>query len=145
MYKNPYIPISMADNKGRGEEMTTSIGNINAFSYGSSFSGAAAAGKLYVPVSKTALLYSHFDHVSGVAAKAGQQGVSISKIRILNSLIERMSAIKNEPAKQVSNLTENQANALIESYQKQLQQALQNPYILNGAQPMAGDLFSLLA
>ena len=56
-----------------------------------------------------------------------------------------MSAIKNEPAKQVSNLTENQANALIESYQKQLQQAMQVPYMLNGAQPMAGDLFSLLA
>jgi len=125
--------------------MTSSIGNINAFSYGSSMAGAAMAGKLYVPVSKSVLLYSHFDHVSGVAAKAGQDGVSISKIRILNSLIERMAAIKNEPAKQISDLTENQADALIQNYQKQLQQALQTPYILSGAQPMAGDLFSLLA
>ena len=125
--------------------MTSSIGNINAFSYGSSMAGAAMAGKLYVPVSKSVLLYSHFDHVSGVAAKAGQDGVSISKIRILNSLIERMAAIKNEPAKQISDLTENQTDALIQNYQKQLQQALQTPYILSGAQPMAGDLFSLLA
>ena len=125
--------------------MTSAIGNINAFSYGSSFSGIAAAGKLYVPVSKSALLYSHFDHVSGVAAKAGQNGVSISKIRILNSLIERMAAIKNEPSKQVSNISPEQADALIQNYQKQLQQALQTPYILSGAQPMAGDLFSLLA
>ena len=124
--------------------MTSIIPGLSSFDYNSS-SMAVAAGKMYVPVSKTALLYSHFDHVSGVAAKSGQQGVSISKIRILNSLIERMSAIKNEPVKQISNLTENQADALIQNYQKQLQQALQTPYILNGAQPMAGDLFSLLA
>ena len=76
--------------------MTSAIGNINAFSYGSSMASSPAMGKLYVPVSKTALLYSHFDHVSGVAARSGQNGVSISKLRILNSLIEHMSAIKNE-------------------------------------------------
>ena len=70
--------------------MTTSIGNINTFSYGTGYGSgpAAASGKLYVPVSKSALLYSHFDHVSGVAASGGQSGVSISKLRILNSLID---------------------------------------------------------
>ena len=125
--------------------MTSIIPGLSSFSYNSS-SMAAVAGKMYVPVSKSALLYSHFDHVSGVAASNGQSGVSISKLRILNSLIERVSAIKNEPVKQFGeNLPSNQVDQLIQNYQKQLKQALQTPYILNGAQPLAGDLFSLLA
>ena len=124
--------------------MTGSIGNFNAYSY-SSLSGSGAAGKLYVPVSKSALLYSHFDHVSGVAAKSGQNGVSISKIRILNSLIERLSAIKNEPKTSFTDMSDEQADALIKNLQTQLKQAVQTPYILNGAQPMPGDLFSIQA
>ncbi len=124
--------------------MTSIIPGLAGFSYSNS-SIVAAAGKMYVPVSKSALLYSHFDHVSGVAAGNGQNGVSISKLRILNSLIERVSAIKNEPAKTLKEVSPDQADALIQNYQKQLQQALQTPYILNGAQPQAGDIFSLLA
>ena len=124
--------------------MTSIIPGLAGFSYSNS-SMVAAAGKMYVPVSKSALLYSHFDHVSGVAAGNGQSGVSISKLRILNSLIERVSAIKNEPAKTLKEVSPDQADALIQNYQKQLQQALQTPYILNGAQPQAGDIFSLLA
>ena len=124
--------------------MTSIIPGLAGFSYSNS-SIVAAAGKMYVPVSKSALLYSHFDHVSGVAAGNGQNGVSISKLRILNSLIERVSAIKNEPAKTLKEVSPDQADALIQNYQKQLQQALQTPYILNGAQPQAGDLFTLLA
>lgn len=124
--------------------MTSIIPGLAGFSYSNS-SIVAAAGKMYVPVSKSALLYSHFDHVSGVAAGNGQNGVSISKLRILNSLIERVSAIKNEPAKTLKEVSPDMADSLIQNYQKQLQQALQTPYILNGAQPQAGDLFSLLA
>ena len=124
--------------------MTSIIPGLAGFSYSNS-SIVAAAGKMYVPVSKSALLYSHFDHVSGVAAGNGQNGVSISKLRILNSLIERVSAIKNEPAKTLKEVSPDMADSLIQNYQKQLQQALQTPYILNGAQPQAGDLFTLLA
>ncbi len=125
--------------------MTSAIGNINAFSYGSSMASSAAMGKLYVPVSKSVLLYSHFDHVSGVAATSGQSGVSITKLRILNSLIEHMSAIKNEEPKTVQDISPERADALIQNYQQQLSKALQTPYILSGAQPQAGDLFTLLA
>ena len=125
--------------------MTSIIPGLSNFSYSSS-TIAAAAGKMYVPVSKSALLYSHFDHVSGVAAGNGQNGVSISKLRILNSLIERVSAIKNEPVKQFGeNISTEHADQHIQNYQKQLQSALQTPYILSGAQPMAGDLFSIQA
>ncbi len=123
--------------------MTSSLGYINAFSYSNTMVSSGASGKLYVPVSRSALLYSNFDHVSGVAAKTGQQGISISKIRILNTLIERLSAIKNQPKDSISDISDKQADALIENYQKQIQQAAQTPYITNGAQPMAGSLFQI--
>lgn len=123
--------------------MTSSIGYVNAFSYSSSAMSSGVAGKLYVPVSKSALMYSHFDHVTGVAASSNQSGVSISKIRILNSLIERLSAIKNEPKDSIQDISDDQADVLIEAYQKQIQQAAATPYILNGAQPMAGALFQI--
>ena len=122
--------------------MSSAIGNFNTFSYSSIASSGVSASKLYVPVSKSALLYSHFDHVSGVVAGNGQKGVSISKIQILNSLIERLSALKKEPKESISDISDDQADALIKQYQKQMQQAIQTPYILSGAQPMAGDLFS---
>lgn len=128
------------------KKMTTSIGNINAFSYGSSFgtSPVASSGKLYVPVSKSALLYSHFDHVSGVAASSGQMGVSISKIRILNSLIDHLSAIKNEPKQSFTDISDDQADVLIQAYQQQIQQTMKtNTYALAGAQPQAGALFQI--
>ena len=122
--------------------MTTSLRNINAYFYSGTM--AASAGKLYVPVSKTALLYSHFNHVSGVAAKPGQSGVSISKIQILNSLIDRLSAIKNKPKDSVTDISNEQADVLIKNYQQQIQMAVkQIPYILAGAQPQAGSLFQI--
>ena len=124
--------------------MSSAIGNFNTFSYGS-IASSGIGSKLYVPVSKSSLLYSHFDHVSGVLAGKGQNGVSVSKLQILNSIIERLSAIKNQPKESISGLTEKQADVLIEQYQKQMQQAIQTPYILSGVQPMAGDLFSINA
>ena len=125
--------------------MTSAIGNYsNAYSYSGAVGSSGAAGKLYVPVSKSALLYSHFDHVSGVAARSGQEGVSISKIRILNSLIDRLSAIKNQPKESITDISDDQAQVLIEQYQKQIQQTVaQKPYVLAGAQPQAGALFSI--
>ena len=124
--------------------MTGAIGNYSSIiSYGG-MANSGAAGKLYVPVSRSALLYSHFDHVSGVAAGNGQQGVSISKIRILNSLIDRISAIKNQPKESITDISDDQAQVLIEQYQKQLQQTVaQQSFALAGAKPMAGALFQI--
>ncbi len=124
--------------------MTGAIGNYSSIiSYGG-MANSGSAGKLYVPVSRAALLYSHFDHVSGVAAGNGQPGVSISKIRILNSLIDRISAINNQPKESITDISDDQAQVLIEQYQKQLQQTVaQQSFMLAGAQPMAGALFQI--
>ena len=125
--------------------MAVSTSYINAFSYSSTISNGGASGKLYVPVSRSSLIYSNFDHVSGVAVKTGQQGVSISKIRILNSLIDRLASIKNEPKKSVQDISDKQADALIKNYQKQISQAMQPPYIVNGAKSLPGELFQIQA
>lgn len=118
-------------------------------SINSSYTNVASgnANKLYVPVSKSAVLYSHFDHVSGFVAKNGQGGVSISKIQILNTLIDHLSSIKSGkvPAA-VKNSTPEQLNSMIENYQTQIRQAVKaaevTPYALAGARPEAGSLFS---
>ena len=123
--------------------MTSNLGYINAYSYSSSMVSSGASGKLYVPVNRSAILYANFDHVSGVAAKTGQEGISISKIRILNSLIDRLCAIKNQPKESIQDISNDQADELIKNYQQQIKQAAQTPYIGNGAKPLEGSLFQI--
>ena len=123
--------------------MTSSIGNINAFSYSSNIINGAG-GKLYVPVNKLSLVYSNFDHVQGVAAKRGQNGVSISKIQILNALIDRLSQIKNQPKESITDISDQQAEALKKNYQEQIQQAVkQSAYAYTSLKAETGVLFSL--
>ena len=111
------------------------------------FSAGTTGSKLYVPVSHSSLLYSHFDHVSGFPAKKGQNGVSISKIQILNTLIDHLSSIKagKTPAAMKST-SPDEINSLIENYQTQIRQAVaasQNSlYGIAGSRPEAGVLFS---
>ncbi len=108
------------------------------------------AAKLYVPVSKSVVLYSHFDHVSGFVAKNGQNGISISKIQILNTLIDHLSSIKSGkiPAA-VKNSTPEQIDSLITNYQTQIRQAVKAadsvPNGVAGARPEPGVLFSINA
>lgn len=120
--------------------MTSSIGNLNPYSYG------AGAAKVYVPVSKNAVLYSHFDHVSGVTAKNGQKGVSITKIQILNAMIDRLSSMKNEPKYSFSDINEETAEQLIKNFQFQIKQAVtEAPQFMAGSMPQAGEVFSFMA
>lgn len=122
--------------------MSTFIGNLNTMKY-ESLSASNNAGKLYVPVNKTALMYSHFEHVSGVAARAGQNGVSINRLRILNSLIERVADIKNQEPVTVKSVSESEVEKMIAAYQNEMKNAMKNTYALSGARPLPGQLFSL--
>lgn len=124
--------------------MSSFIGNLNTIKY-ESLSSSNNAGKLYVPVNKTALMYSHFEHVSGVAAGSGQNGVSINRLRILNSLIERVSALKNEKPATVKSLGSNEIEKMIQAYQKEMKAAMKNTYALSGTRPLPGELFSIQA
>lgn len=137
-FTNPKYRVETLNN--RGAYMSVSISSA----YGRV---PTAGAKLYVPVSNSSLLYSHFDHVSGFKAAKGQKGVSISKLQILNTLIDHLSSVKSgKVPKALKAETPEQIDSLIENYQKQIRQTIQanesQLYGLAGARPEAGVLFS---
>ena len=121
--------------------------NANSYNYTSVISGGQ--GKLYVPVSQSNVIYAHFDHVTGVAAQPNQPGVSISKIQILNSLLNQLISMKSQPKLNVApeNMDDSQLDALIQSTQSKIQTNVQmaqaTGYGLAGVAPEAGAVFSL--
>ena len=108
---------------------------------------AAQSGRMSLPVSPSSYIYSHFKHVSGTPAPEGTQGVNISKLKILDTLIEQLSKIKKMSSSDLGSLDasdENRINALIEQYQKQIKAAqVVTPY--TPAAPVTGALFSISA
>jgi hypothetical protein len=106
---------------------------------------AAKNGRMSLPVAPAQLIYSHFKHVSGTPAPEGTQGVNISKLKIINTLIEQLSRMKNEtPANlgEMSASDEKRIDAMIEQYQKQLK-AAQSVAHYAPAAPNAGVLFNI--
>jgi hypothetical protein len=109
------------------------------------------SGKASVPVSPSAYIYSHFEHVSGVPAPEGVKGVNIDKLKILDTLIDQLSRMKNQPEPPEALLigtdqdNEKRINALIEQYQNQIRTTqaanANNPYA--AAAPLVGALFSI--
>jgi len=105
----------------------------------------ASSGRMTLPVSPGMLIYSHFKHVSGTPAPEGTQGVNITKLKILDTMIEQLSRMKNQPQAEFGNLDgsdEERINALIEQYQKQIKSAM-SVSVYSPAAPATGALFSL--
>ena len=103
----------------RGVIPNNSIPDIN-------FAVSASAGrKLSLPVDPASLIYSHFKNVAGVPAPEGSGGVTISKLNILDVLIEQMNKLRTNPALPPSNNNNAMArlNAINEAYRKEFQQA----------------------
>jgi len=106
---------------------------------------ASQAGRTSLPVAPAMVIYSHFKHVSGTPAPDGIQGVNINKLRILDTMIEQLSKMKNRPMADFGNFEgtdEQRINALIEQYQKQLKTA-QAVSVYTPAAPAAGMLFNI--
>lgn len=81
-------------------------------------------GKFTFPVSPDAYIYSHFRHVAGTPAPDGQQGISITRLKILDTLIEQLSQLKKgSPTLSNTALSEKQIDALIDQYTKELKAA----------------------
>ena len=118
---------------------------INGLSVPSLNYTLAQGGKTSLPVDPSALIYSHFEHVSGIPAQNGLQGVPISKLNLLDVLIGRLSKLP-APSKPVNPFEG--IDAAIESYRNLLQQAVE----AKAAMPYApspntntGALFTLLS
>ena len=106
---------------------------------------ASNYGRTSLPVSPGLVIYSHFKHVSGTPAPEGTQGVNINKLRILDTMIEHLSKMKNRPVAEFGNFDgsdEKRINALIEQYQKQIK-AAQAVSIYTPAAPASGALFNI--
>jgi hypothetical protein len=100
-----------------------------------------------LPVAPSSLIYSHFEHVSGVPAPDGSRGVTINKLKILNVLIEQLGQIKKQP-RNAGPLSDERIDALIEQYEGQIRSAqaanAAMPYKPRPAAPL-GAVFSLVA
>ena len=105
----------------------------------------AQSGKMALPVDPSAVIYSHFEHVSGIPAQNGLQGVSISKLNLLDVLIGRLNQMP-VPKKAVNPF--DGLDSAIESYRNLVRQAKASsdamPYIPS-PNTRSGALFSLLS
>jgi hypothetical protein len=88
------------------------------------------SGRNSYPVSPANYIYSHFKHVSGTPAPDGMQGVSISKLKVLDVMIERLSKMKQQSdismaqnSKSGQQMSDKQIDALIETYKNEMKQA----------------------
>ena len=54
----------------------------------------SSGGRTFVPVKPSMYGYAQFQYVSGYPARNGQEGVSIDKIKILNTLIDQLVTMR---------------------------------------------------
>lgn len=84
------------------------------------------SSKLSLPVAPSTYIYSQFKHVSGTPAPEGVRGVSITKLKVLDVLIDQLAQLKKD--KQVGmerpgEPSEEQLDALIEQYENDIRKA----------------------
>ena len=110
---------------------------------------ASQGGKASIPVSPSAYIYSQFKHVSGVPAPEGVSGLSINKLKIIDTLIEQLYRMKKQPEISEIDIEEKNSeiytNALIEKYNNDIRNtqmaSASNPYA--PAMPFVGAIFSI--
>jgi len=114
------------------------------------YSAGGSGGRVNLPVSPHEILYANFPHVSGVAASPGEPVASIDRLKILDTLIERLSGMKSQPlaaAEKPSSLSSERIDALIEEYGAELRSRALAPVQPYASVPSvaSGMLFNLAA
>lgn len=117
----------------------------------------SAGGRAFVPVKASQVLYSHFKYVSGFAQAQGQSGMSIDKLRILNSIIDQLVSMKTNEAQKAeltksvaaqieSEISENQIDGLLDYYHNQIKNTMiQTENIGYGGTPLPAAVLDLTA
>jgi len=105
-------------------------------------------GKTSLPVSPSSLIYAQFKHVSGVPAPEGVRGVNINKLAIIDTLVEQLSRMKQQPEPLIGEQEmdwENRVNAMIGQYHNQVRNVqaanVNNPYAQ--PDPLIGAVFNI--
>jgi len=101
------------------------VGGVSSLTIPNLSYTAAQYGKMSLPVDPSLLIYSNFEHVSGMAAPKGINGVSISKLNLLDVLIGMVSQINKAPVtKAPANVDPTKGvDSLIENMQSHIRQA----------------------
>lgn len=86
---------------------------------------SAKSSRIGLPVSNKSVIYSYYKHVHGYSSGDKSQTVPISKIRILNNLIENLSKMKGDQSiknsiSSTEKMSSEATNRLIETYAKEL-------------------------
>lgn len=85
-----------------------------------------ASGRLSLPSSQS--FFVRFKHVSGIPSGERGEGYSIAKLRILDTLIDRLSSLKGGnhggEGEKTGGLSEKALDAMMENLQKQLHDSL---------------------
>ncbi len=87
------------------------------------------SNRIGLPVANRSLIYSYFKHVQGYSAGENANTVPISKIRILNNIIDNLSKIKRDNSLNIDlpmdgNLSSEALGELIDRYAKELHQTI---------------------
>ena len=113
-------------------EMTSGLLSTYSYSYASMHN---ASGKVAIPVKPSMVIYSQLEHISGYADPKDSSGISLNKVYMLNTLIDKVSASKVETTAgkiDIKGLSEEQLDTMISDYQAKLQTQLTtaktNPY-----------------
>ena len=108
----------------------------------------ATSGRVSVPSAQ----FVSLEHISGMPAAGQTGGYSITKLRILDALLDRLAVLKGErPSAQTEGLSGEGLDTTIENLQKNLRDALKNvsstPFAaaLGAGADIGGQLFSFLA
>lgn len=106
------------------------------------------SGTVYVPVNSNQVIYSQFDHVSGIPVPEGENGVSVKKLQILNHLIDQLVSMKKIQApteaqqSELLSMSDQELDSQIFTYEDMLKTALDqaqdNPYAMAGLAPQTG-------
>ena len=112
---------------------------------------AYSSGRIALPVAPSQFIYAQFEHVSGIPAPEGTRGVSISRLKILDVLIDQLSQLKKKPATSfgaAGPMSDERIDALIDKYEKEIRGAfsasVRMPYAPTPAAP-AGLVVDLVA
>jgi len=106
-----------------------------------------ASGKIALP--QNGGLYSRFKHIQGIPANSSDGGFSVSKLRMIDLLVERLVQLKGSSVMPLSSGGDTDQDALISRYAGELAQSLRaadsiSPSVTAGiAEP--GLLFNLVA
>jgi hypothetical protein len=111
---------------------------------------ASAGGRVSLPVSPSSYIYSQFKHISGIPAPEGVEGVSVSKLKIIDSLIAEIVRLREMPKPSYGpkgESAEERFTAMVEQFQEQVRNAQSEnaakPY--QARSPDQGMVFSLSA